>query len=53
MEDFELPDRDVQKADDAEVVEDRNQEPFFSSRSCKNSEGCDNKIVSDVEMFAG
>ena len=55
LEDFELPDRDVQKADDAEVVEDRNQEQFFASRSCESCEGRevhDNKTVSDIEMFA-
>ena len=50
LEDFELPDSDVQKADDAEVVEDRNQEQFFASRS---RESRDNKTVSDIEMFAG
>ena len=39
VEDFELPNSDVQKADDAEVMEDRNQEQFFASRSCKSSLG--------------
>ena len=47
LEDFDLPNRDVQKADDAGVMEDRNQEQFFDSNSH------DNKTVSDIETFAG